>query len=58
MADYFLVDVRTETTAPVQYKLVRKNGELVLYGYYQWHEGMKFGAEWREIPTEEADDGK
>lgn len=47
---------RVEAAFPVDYRLGRRNGELVLQGAYQWMEGFQNnGIEWRDIPIVELD---
>ena len=42
---------RIENTAPNDYRLAIKNGQLVLQGKYYWFELTTQGYEWRDIPT-------
>lgn len=40
-----------ESSTPVQYRLARRNGELILQGAYQWHDGRGGGLDWRDEKT-------
>lgn len=47
---------RVESSVPVQYRLARRNGNLILQGCYQWQQGFdSSGFEWRDIPTLDLD---
>ena len=37
------------------YRLVRRNGELTLQGYFQWTRGSEGGFTWKDIPTVDLD---
>lgn len=61
---YKITAARTESTVPAKYRLVIKNNQLALQGYYTWMEGYNSGGEWRYIPiinldnVKEVPDGK
>jgi len=46
---------RVESLTPTAYRLVKRNGELLLQGAYQWTQGVNGGVEWRDIPTIEVE---
>ena len=46
---------RVESGVPVQYRLARSNGNLILQGCYQWRQGSDCGHEWRNIPIFDLD---
>ena len=47
-----IVPARVNHTLPISYRLAEKSaGVLVLQGEYVWTEGLKYGSEWRDIPT-------
>ena len=43
---------RVEGGTASAYRLMRRNGELLLQGAYQWQQGSDGGITWRDIPTE------
>ena len=52
---------RIEKTIPDIYRLVRFRTDegqvhLKLQGYFTWSQGFKFGGEWKDIETVDADD--
>jgi len=47
---------RIGSNSPCQFRLARRNGELVLQAGYQWHEGNAFGVEWKDIPIVDLDE--
>ena len=47
--------IRIENSTPSAYRLGRRSGELVIQGAYQWQQGLKYGHEWRDIPTVDLD---
>ena len=56
-----IVAARTEKTIPDIYRLVRFRTDegqvhLKLQGYFTWSQGFKFGGEWKDIETVDADD--
>lgn len=53
--------VRIENNIPDIYRLVRFRTDedqvhLKLQGYFTWNQGSKFGGEWKDIETVDADD--
>jgi hypothetical protein len=42
---------RTGSTTPAAYRLVRRGGELLLQGRFDWIDGKQAGFDWRDIPT-------
>lgn len=55
IADTFVsmshLPLRAESHVASAYRLVKRNGELVLQGAYHWREGGRSGFAWRDIPT-------
>jgi len=50
------VACRTGSLTPSAYRLVKRNGELLLQGCYKWSQGFDdFGFDWRDIPTIEVE---
>ena len=52
---------RVEKKIPDAYRLVRFRADegqvhLKLQGYFTWNQGFKFGGEWNDIETVDADD--
>jgi len=43
--------VRSGSNSPVEYRLAKKNNELILQGYYSWSQGDICGGDWKDIPT-------
>jgi hypothetical protein len=50
-----LVPIRWKSTAPISFRLGRRQGVLVLQGCFQWGEGTTGGYEWRDLPTIDLD---
>jgi hypothetical protein len=44
---------RTGSSSPTAYRLVRRGGELLLQGRFDWTDGKQAGFDWRDIPTVE-----
>jgi hypothetical protein len=43
---------RTSSNTPAAYRLVRRGGELLLQGRFDWTDGKQAGFDWKDIPTE------
>ena len=52
-----VVPARIESSTPSSYRLVRRNGVLILQGAFQWQEGSDAGWTWRDIPTVVMEEG-
>lgn len=42
---------RMEYTIPSGYRLVNRNGNISLQGYFRWEQGSLGGGDWKDIPT-------
>jgi hypothetical protein len=42
---------RVERVDPSAYRLVRRGGELLLQGRFDWTDGKQAGFDWKDIPT-------
>lgn len=37
--------------SPIEYRLAKKNGTLILQAKFSWQRGSEYGYEWKDIPT-------
>lgn len=40
-----------QNLSPIEYRLAKKNGTLILQGKFSWQRGSERGCEWKDIPT-------
>lgn len=46
---------RVGSANPVEYRLAKRAGQLVLQGGYEWRDSQSYGIEWRDMPTVDLD---